>query len=49
MKTELIHIRLEPDLKKKLQEEADKDHRNLGDYIRVQLMKAIKYTPKKKS
>ena len=48
MKTELVHIRLEPELKARLQELADQDHRKLGDYIRYQLIKAIKYTKKKK-
>jgi hypothetical protein len=48
MKTELIHIRLEPELKAHLQKLADKEHRKLGDYIRYQLITATKYTAKKK-
>lgn len=48
MKTELIHIRLEPELKKHLQILADKEHRKLGDYIRVELIKATKYENKKR-
>lgn len=37
MKTEVIQVRVSPELKKKLQKMADKDDRKLGDFIRVQL------------
>ena len=48
MKTELIHIRLEPELKMHLQTLADKEHRKLGDFIRYELIKATKFENKKK-
>lgn len=41
MKTEMIPIRVDEDLKKKLKDLADKDHRSLSDYIRLQLEKLI--------
>ncbi len=39
MKDTTIIIRVEEDLKKKLQVMADKDSRKLSDYIRLQLEK----------
>ncbi len=44
MKTEMIPIRVDEDLKKRLKALADKDNRTLSDYIRLQLEKLI---PKK--
>lgn len=37
-----IQIRVEPELKKKLQAMADKDNRKLSDYVRLLILKAIK-------
>ena len=48
-KTELIPIRVEPKLKKELVRLAEKDRRNLSDFIRVELEKLVersKETPK---
>ena len=39
MKTEMIPIRVDSDLKKKLKDMADKDRRTLSDFIRLQLEK----------
>lgn len=36
-KSEAIPLRVTPELKKKLQSLADKDHRTLSDFIRLQL------------
>lgn len=41
-KDEMIFIRLGSELKAKLQVLADKDSRNLSDYLRLQLMKMVK-------
>jgi antitoxin component of RelBE/YafQ-DinJ toxin-antitoxin module len=48
MKEEMLHIRIDKDLKEKLQKMADNDNRKLGDFIRVQLMKIIDTLTKKK-
>lgn len=48
MKTEVIHIRVDGDLKNKLQKMADNDNRKLGDFIRLQLMKLVETSKKKK-
>lgn len=37
MRTEVIQIRVNPELKKKLQNMAVQDDRKLSDYIRIQL------------
>ena len=39
VKTELIHIRVEKELREKLEKMADADSRKLSDFIRVQLLK----------
>lgn len=39
MKTETIIVRADEELKKRLKLMADKDHRTLSDYIRLQLEK----------
>ncbi|HEX5002064.1 MAG TPA: ribbon-helix-helix protein, CopG family [Bacteroidia bacterium] len=39
MKNETIIIRTDEELKKRLQEMAEKDHRTLSDFIRLQLEK----------
>jgi predicted DNA-binding protein len=44
MKDEIINIRVEPEVKKKLQVLADKDSRTLSDYIRLQLKKLVEKT-----
>lgn len=41
MKTETIPVRVESKLKKELLKLAEQDHRNLSDYIRVELTKLI--------
>jgi antitoxin component of RelBE/YafQ-DinJ toxin-antitoxin module len=41
MKDEVIIIRVEPQLKKDLQQMADKDNRTLSDYVRLQLKKLV--------
>lgn len=41
-KTERIYIRIEPELKKRLQELADAEHRNLSNYIESILIKELK-------
>lgn len=48
MKNELIQVRVEKELKDKLQKMADADQRKLGDFIRVQLLKLIETSKKKK-
>lgn len=47
MKTELIHVRIDTDSKKKLQKLADADHRNLSEFVRVQLLKLLETAKKK--
>lgn len=47
MKTELIHIRIDTKSKKILQKMADADHRNLSEFVRVQLLKLIETSKKK--
>jgi predicted transcriptional regulator len=42
VKTTTIIVRVEEELKKKLQAMADKDQRKLSDYIRLQLEKLVK-------
>lgn len=39
MKEEILNIRIDSELKKKLQVMADKDSRTLSDYVRLQLKK----------
>lgn len=39
MKEETIIVRVDPELKKKLQAMADKDSRTLSDFVRLQLKK----------
>jgi predicted transcriptional regulator len=39
-KEDTLTIRIDPDLKKKLQKLAEKDHRKLSDYIHIILEKA---------
>ncbi|HRH04176.1 MAG TPA: CopG family transcriptional regulator [Bacteroidia bacterium] len=41
MKEKILNIRIDEDLKKKLQTMADKDSRTLSDYIRLQLKKLV--------
>ncbi len=48
MKTETILIRVEPELKNKLQMLANMDKRKLSDYARLQLMKVVETSKKKK-
>lgn len=48
MKTEVIQVRVEQDLKDKLQRLAEADHRKLGDFIRLQLIKLLEADKKKK-
>lgn len=48
MKTEIIQVRIEKDLKDKLQDMADSDHRKLADYIRLHLIKLMEEKEKKK-
>ena len=47
MKEEIVTIRMDADLKTELQKLADKDQRNLSDYLRLQLKKLVE-TGKKK-
>jgi predicted transcriptional regulator len=47
MKEEIVTIRMEEDLKKELQKLADKDHRNLSDFIRLQLERLVETSKKK--
>jgi len=46
MKTEMLHIRIDKDLKTKLQKMADADNRKLGDFIRVHLIKLAENSKK---
>ncbi|MFY9175431.1 MAG: hypothetical protein WAO24_08920 [Peptococcia bacterium] len=41
-KTERLFIRITPELKNKLQEQAEKEHRNLSNYIESILIKELK-------
>jgi predicted transcriptional regulator len=43
-KTELIQVRVEEELRQKLQKLADADHRTLGDFIRHHLIKLTEET-----
>jgi predicted transcriptional regulator len=47
MKEEIVTIRMDADLKKELQKLADKDQRNLSDYLRLQLKKLVETSKKK--
>jgi predicted transcriptional regulator len=47
MKEEIVTIRMEEDLKKELQKLADKDQRNLSDYLRLQLKRFVETSKKK--
>ena len=49
IKSEVIPIRLSPELKADLQKLADADKRNLSDFIRVQLMNLVEASKKKTS
>ena len=40
-KTERLFIRITPELKTKLQEQAEKEHRNLSNYVESILIKEI--------
>jgi antitoxin component of RelBE/YafQ-DinJ toxin-antitoxin module len=44
---EMLRLRLDADLKASLQKLADKDHRNLSDYIRLELQKIVDKNKKK--
>jgi hypothetical protein len=48
MKTEVIHIRVDKELRDKLQNMADSDKRTLGDFIRVQLERLLESSKRKK-
>lgn len=48
MKEKVIQVRVEPELRNELQKMADADNRKLSDYIRVQLMKLVEKTKKKR-
>lgn len=48
MKKDVIQIRVEEDLKKKLQTMADSDSRKLSDFIRLHLLKLVENKGKKK-
>lgn len=48
MKTELIQVRVDEELKKKLQKMANADSRTLGDFIRIQLTKLVETSKNKK-
>jgi len=48
MKDEKIVIRVEPQLKKDLQQMADQDFRTLSDFIRLQLKKLVESFKQKK-
>jgi uncharacterized protein (DUF1778 family) len=47
-KSEIVPVRLTPELKADLQKMADIDNRNLSDFIRVQLIKVVETFKKKK-
>jgi len=46
-KTEIVPVRLTPELKLDLQKLAETDNRNLSDFIRVQLLKVVETSKKK--
>jgi predicted HicB family RNase H-like nuclease len=48
-KTDTIILRVPKKLKEILQEKADNADRKLADYVRLELMKAVKYSSKTKS
>ena len=48
MKTEVIHIRVDKELRDKLQNMADSDNRTLGDFIRVQLERLLESSRRKR-
>ena len=41
MRTEVIQVKVTPELKKKIQEMADMDRRNISEFVRVQLEKLV--------
>jgi len=41
MKTEVIQVKVTPELKKKVQQMADADSRNISEFVRVQLEKLV--------
>ena len=41
MKSETIQIRVQPALKEKIKELAEKDHRSVGDYIKTLVKREI--------
>jgi predicted transcriptional regulator len=47
MKEEVVTIRMEAELKRELQKMADKDQRNLSDYLRLQLKRLVETSKKK--
>jgi len=47
-KTQTLILRVPNELKMILQTMADNDNRKLGDYVRLQLMKVVNYSPKKR-
>lgn len=47
-KTQIVPIRLTPELKTELQKMAELDNRNLSDFIRVQLKKLVEAFKKKR-
>jgi predicted transcriptional regulator len=47
MKENVVTIRMEEELKKELQKLADKDQRNLSDFIRLHLEKLVETSKKK--
>jgi predicted DNA-binding protein len=47
-KSEIIPVRVAPELKQELLELADRDSRSLSDYIRLQLVKVVESSKKKK-
>ncbi len=47
-KTDTIIVRVNPELKTDLQKMADMDSRKLGDFVRVQLVKLVETSKKKK-
>ena len=47
-KSETILVRVEPELKEVLQKMAETDNRKLSDYVRVQLIKVVETSKKKK-
>lgn len=48
MKTESLIVRVEPELKAKLQKMADQDRRTLADFVRLQLEKIVETNKTKK-